>query len=460
MECSVCSEKYTKLYRKQVTCPFCSYECCSSCAQRYLLGTTQTAHCMNCQKAWSRLFLVDAFTKSFVTKTYKAAREDVLLDLEKAMIKDTMPHAEHALLIRKNNKKIAANQAEIDKLNSEIYRFRPETLLDKRVQCDLILQTHSLAVENLYLEFENGVRKVDKGECRKFIKACPRKDCKGFLSTKWKCAVCEKYTCNKCHEPVDSEEHECNPEVVKNIEFLKDDTHPCPKCGVPIHKIEGCDQMYCTECHTAFSWRTGKIEVGRVHNPHYYEYMRTRGQLEREHGDIQCGGLPNIYNIVTKLRMIGLTIHNVSWVQQFLTRLYEYEQYDMPRLNNGNTNTFDQNLDIRIKYIIKDISEYAFKTEVYRRDKERNKRNEQAMVSTTFIQIMSDIFNRLNEIKTKAEFEKIVEEVKQGCAYINALFLEISKSYDCMVPHINSDIPQISRIKYKSRRVAVEQGAK
>ena len=31
--------------------------------------------------------------------------------------------------------------------------------------------------------------------------------------------------------------------------------------------------MWCTQCHTAFSWKSGQIQT-RVHNPHYYEWLR------------------------------------------------------------------------------------------------------------------------------------------------------------------------------------------
>ena len=47
--------------------------------------------------------------------------------------------------------------------------------------------------------------------------------------------------------------HKCDEEKVASVEMLKRDTKPCPKCGTPIHKIEGCDQMWDPQCGTAFS---------------------------------------------------------------------------------------------------------------------------------------------------------------------------------------------------------------
>jgi hypothetical protein len=60
---------------------------------------------------------------------------------------------------------------------------------------------------------------------------------------------------------------------------LNKEAKPCPKCAASISKIDGCDQMWCTQCRTAFSWRTGAIETA-VHNPHYYEWKRRNGGLE------------------------------------------------------------------------------------------------------------------------------------------------------------------------------------
>jgi hypothetical protein len=60
-----------------------------------------------------------------------------------------------------------------------------------------------------------------------------------------------------------------------------------------IYKIEGCAQMFCTECHTAFNWNTLRIENGIIHNPHYFEWMRRQnengGQVERNPNEILCG---------------------------------------------------------------------------------------------------------------------------------------------------------------------------
>jgi hypothetical protein len=111
---------------------------------------------------------------------------------------------------------------------------------------------------------------------------CPMPICLGLVKN-GRCSDCKKTICTKCRDEC-LEKHECNKEQLDNIQFLQRDTKPCPKCKVPIHKIDGCDQMFCTKCKTAFSWRTLNIERGIIHNPHYNEYIT---QLNRE--GIQLG---------------------------------------------------------------------------------------------------------------------------------------------------------------------------
>jgi hypothetical protein len=61
--------------------------------------------------------------------------------------------------------------------------------------------------------------------------------------------------------------------------MIKAECRNCPSCKTSIFKIEGCDQMWCTQCNIAFSWKTGEIfkSTAAVHNPHYFEWMASVG---------------------------------------------------------------------------------------------------------------------------------------------------------------------------------------
>ena len=140
---------------------------------------------------------------------------------------------------------------------------------------------------------------------------CPEIDCKGLLNNKHFCKVCGAIVCAKCmnirkfynsdedEEPNDDgiikfytkpmnpnphnrempEKHVCNEDDVKSVKLRKSDTKPCPKCSIPIHKIAGCNMMWCVACKTPFNWANGEIIIkGHIHNPHYAAYMQNQNQ--------------------------------------------------------------------------------------------------------------------------------------------------------------------------------------
>jgi hypothetical protein len=114
---------------------------------------------------------------------------------------------------------------------------------------------------------------------------CP--ECPGFVE-KGICSLCNNVICGKCQEKF-VEGHECKNEDIKNVNSIKKDTKRCPSCRVPIHKISGCSQMWCTNCHTTFDYKTGEIiRKTVIHNPHYFNYVREHPQNMNQMGMDVC----------------------------------------------------------------------------------------------------------------------------------------------------------------------------
>ena len=288
MSCPCCVENYNKGTRSEVKCYFedCNYSSCKECVRTYLTGTTNEPHCMKCRKKWDLEFTKASLNASFMSKEYRAHRQTILADRTISQIQEHYPAAILLSQRRKDNVEIAGINAEIEALHNQINE-KHRKIVGIRQKTN---QAESAA---------------GGGERRKFIMPCQTGGCRGMLSTAYKCDLCEKFTCSKCLESIEGakEDHECVPANVETAEEIRKNTRPCPNCGCRISKIDGCDQMWCIECKTAFSWSKGTVEVGVVHNPHYYQWMRQNGGMPRTDG-MPPGAGCNENRLTTQIQFI------------------------------------------------------------------------------------------------------------------------------------------------------------
>jgi hypothetical protein len=210
-------------------------------------------------------------TKSFLSGPFARHQEDILFAQERAMLPAAQAAVAHDRLVQGIDAQIKDVHAQIKQLIA-----LKNDLVSTKYQ--LMRQAHHDAHD---------------AQEPQFIHRCADSDCNGFVSSAWKCATCDKHTCAHCRELKDAHDdplHVCNPDTVASVALLKADTKPCPNCKVLVHKTEGCDQMFCTQCKRLWSWNTGRFEV-RGHNPHYLQWMRENGGggMPREPGDVLCG---------------------------------------------------------------------------------------------------------------------------------------------------------------------------
>lgn len=423
-DCAICCEKLSK----SVVCNFCDFETCSSCARRYLTDTESDPHCMSCKKVWSRDFIDMSFPKTFVNKDLKCHRENILIDREKSLLPSTQPLVERELHKRK-----------YDKIIADLYKRRKELHQELALINSQIQESYT----SLYYGPASGSGSEEKAQ---FVKKCPADDCMGYLSSQWKCGLCNLWTCPDCHE-VKGEtrdcEHTCLKENVESAKLINKETKPCPSCGTRIFKIEGCDQMFCTSCQTPFSWRTGKKVVsGVIHNPHYYEWMRQQnnGQVPRQPGDVPCGGLPSIYTISNLLRKFRLNNNNPDIEKLYsIHRATSHIQYtEIPRYEHVEQ-TQNTHSDLRVKYMLKEISEDSWKSTLQKREKKNSKNLEISQILQMFIDTSSDIFRNVVQAPAMDQIEVDVQTLESLRKYSNESLDKISKRYACVVPHIFED---------------------
>ncbi len=222
MSCPICISNYNKGNKTEVKCYFddCNYSSCKECIRTYLTGTTHEPHCMKCRKKWSLEFTKASLNASFIQKEYKQHRKTILTDRVISQIQEYYPDA---VLLSQRRK----NELEIRKIEEEVNELRHQ-IRDKY---------------NLIDRIRNGTGKNnEQNEYRKFVMPCQTTGCRGMLSSAYKCALCEKYTCSKCLESIEGnkDDHHCVQENIDTAEEIRKNTKPCPSCGSRISKIDGC----------------------------------------------------------------------------------------------------------------------------------------------------------------------------------------------------------------------------
>lgn len=491
MSCTICTGNLIK----EVTCAKCNGKSCRPCFQSYLLNSTLMPTCMHCREPLSDDFLVDNTSTSWSHSKYKQYKEQLLYDIERARLPETQPFAEAYAIAKAIMEPVAKEITELQVVystNKRIvraidylrynrdndgafleaqvpgYKTKNERDLSRtRQECSRLRSKARLrltelhAVERIYLPIVLTFgRTVDQAAPvrvrRVLVKACPKDGCSAFLNEEFTCSLCQTAVCKKCHEilPTASssssagaeEAHMCNEDTVASIKAVQAEARPCPSCTTLISKIDGCDQMWCTQCKTSFSWRTGLVETGVTHNPHYYEWMRRNGGLPRAPGDNPGGGcnaFPLIHEILTTkpdvaaqvretrantlLTKVSTVVEGEMLYYMLLTNYHAQLQHVYA--HNNHPIARPDNFNLRVKLLTKEIDEDHFKVLLQRLDKAYRKNVAKKHVYDMTYAAAGDI---LRNCMTQVSFQETLAYIEGLLKYSNTALERIEKGYSCV----------------------------
>jgi hypothetical protein len=449
-DCPICTDKYNNSNHKPIICEYgdCNFSACKSCIRTYLLNTTTDPNCMECKKVWTENFIVLHLNRSFIINDYKLHRRQLLLDREISKMPESM-HAAGRHQRIENQRTISTN------LFEQMREVRKHLSDLQKQWNDSNTELHKI---------KNG-KDVAITERKKFIMPCPNNDCRGYLSSQYKCEMCNLHTCSNCHELIGyrkDDPHTCKEENVQSAELIKKETKACPTCGTRIYKISGCDQMWCPECHKAFSWRTGLVDNGIIHNPHFYQYQRENAgnnPVPRAPGDVLCGGLCEWYilnnNILKKIPSGTLIPEQGKELRSCLADIHRFVAH-ITRVDLTSARTKVRDLsdfeEIRCKYILKQISKEELAKTIYRNDAQRKKITEMLHIYELLSVVGTELFakllmcNNVHDVYIR-EVNDRVEEYNKLRDYCNKQFKMISLTYNKTVPFV-SKMWVISSKKY------------
>ena len=309
---------------------------------------------MNCNTEWTKSFLKTHFSESFISEVLRAHTSTILLQQQIAMLPATQPAVERQLMYEQYMTELSDIQRQIKELMG-----RKKLLLDDM----RILKAGGGLPESEHIAFQH---------------KCCDPECRGFVSSAWKCGLCSNFSCAHCHEvkgktTEEIDAHVCNTDNVETVRLLRTDTKPCPGCGTYIHKTEGCDQMFCISCKQLWSWKTGRIEE-RGHNPLYLEWMRSQGEMARDPAEVQCEReidwrvTNQLARQCTQRNIPASTARSLSKYAESLIQLRQVDIVNTRR--KMETRVELENL--RIQYMLKQISESRFKMRIFQIQRNAN----------------------------------------------------------------------------------------
>jgi hypothetical protein len=428
-ECPIC---ITSIWRQDniITCSSCNYRNCTGCHKEYLLTTSNEPHCMNCRTVIPYAKVLDQFG-SWIFGKYKKHRENLLFNKESSLMPATV------------------NKYSTDK--------KIEVLKEKKKE--LRLQIQNIEIEIWGLKNPAPIEQVEtKKNGFKYIYRCPLEDCKGFLDKDAICQICDNLICTKCYTEMDKDhvdEHECNEDLVQTFNEIKRDSKPCPSCGFFISKVNGCDQMFCVSCGTPFSWRTGAIEQGIIHNPHAYNYFQNNPEAQRNYlnGINQAARADGCRTFIPNIMQFKPTfIGRKEILEAIHTATAEFRQYRRNRYQNYINRDPEENNDLRLRYIHNEINEKKFKELIHARDKKIKYSKEVSRVIISAYDTFEILLWAIVDNQPNDEPLSYVEETKVKNQLSNILDILINTRTS-----VNSDLMKVSHSFHYSSYYSIEE---
>lgn len=412
------------------------------------MNSPLVASCMSCRGPLSDDFVMKNTAGYWRSNTYKQHREQLLFEVEKAQLPATQAAASTYRSARIQIEAMRRLLHEEKRHLGRLYKTPEEHKEEIRDVAGRVNEQKRILVDLLRTVSHWGVAAAVPASATAtatatFIRGCPATGCRGFLNETHRCGLCDGEFCRDCLESL-SANHLCDQAIAASVAAINREAKPCPSCATLISKIDGCDQMWCTQCHTTFSWSTGCKETGITHNPHYYEWMRSRGQsIPRTDGGCDIPMLSRVlgafgeevWNSIRNLPpsvLRGGPNKELNRRQQILCAfawIHRQVVHMEHVVNQGLDYTEPDNVDLRVRFLVGEISTTLMMKQIQKRDKAYRKNLALHQIYTMTYAVVTDLFRRFVERSTVPSGNKILAEMNALLAYSNECLRTAAKMY-------------------------------
>lgn len=366
------------------------------------MSVPRDPHCMQCRKPWTAAQLrACGFTQQFINGPLRIARESQLWDREQSLL----PAAQEYVQSKKYVETVLrpAYHDAVRAMNAA-----NATLQDAEADLARLAAAAGGVVGGA------GAHGGKGQAAPAYLQRCPVGDCLGFVARHTgQCGLCAMVLCTKCRVvlssgdggkvPVDSAaagviaDHVCDETTVAEVAAMATNTKPCPSCAAPIFRVAGCDQMFCTICHTAFSWSRGTIEkTTTIHNPHYFEWLRQRGSdAGRDAGAAACGRL-RLQNEWVRWYPDGSRLETIH---QMVVHLEHTTLYRPDAITEARTQVAVLNFEDRTRYLSKKLDAAEYKRRLFLRERALARHQDMHNIMQVLLTVLKDIFHRMANAK-------------------------------------------------------------
>jgi hypothetical protein len=296
------------LDNNRVICPFCNVEICETCFQYSTTLEIKTPSCIFCKKELSLEFILANNEHEWCKTKFIPFFENLMYEKEKMLLPESIESYKKMIKIRE--------------LKANLKKYKSKHILTRKREIGLLKGCDVTDIENQIqnrIVIENDLNKLTGTEVERkstekkiYISNCINENCRGFITNKYECELCKTSICDECLQ-INIENHKCNRNDTATAREIKKSSKPCPKCYVPIFKISGCNQMFCTNCKVVFDWTTLQIDNGSVHNEYYFDWISSTNNSNIDIEEIACGDIETIYRIILN--------KSTTWSYQTIFRL-------------------------------------------------------------------------------------------------------------------------------------------
>ena len=423
--CTICDDN--KLSEKLI-CSYCKFQACQNCNRKFIEERPREPLCMNCGKIWTREFIL----KNIESKQWFFEHiGKFILEKEKMLLPESQEEASNISTIQ-----VLSSRRLQFPTNSKLMRMYKhlglkavKDALEEKRELNSRVKTMIRNIKSQTITYGDQVTSTIPKKITRYIFKCPH-DCRGFVKDNYECGTCKRFVCKYCNLQLDENDkaHICNKDDIKSASLVFSMTKPCPKCMTLIFKSGGCDQMFCTQCNTAFGWNTGIIESGVIHNPHYYEYLATLSATVPNIDDIACGEIPDAITFLQRIRFFTTSLPCIEKLNK-LHRTVSHIRYNV--IPNWLVDNVKDNIDIRIKYLLNEFDEETWAKKLMNREKKRMKIKSVYDLLQLILVLMEDfirkifVFNVSNNNEYEDNIFKILHENKELLKYYSETLEQI-----------------------------------